>query len=651
RLHTPPPAAKPAQAVVPRVVLSETELSSAVHDERRRLHTMKSAHLHDPTKFRRASIVQESVIDSSFVEFSTDVLLDPVTLKMMTEFCSSIPHAAERLMFWADVQHLRTLPSAQYTDKMLRKIYEKFLSPHAATPICVPTDMIRGIQDEFDRPGGIQSAENLLFHMEVEEAKRLPNQSYVHASARKVYETYLKPNAKKFVALPPHIHEAFAAKVDADQLDSVAFTDVQYFVLDYVRTELWHDFSVYPPYVARIHESALTPRHWDNYIPNVSAADMTAVLAKLDKMDPAECYLANYAKRMMVMTSNMYRSILAKALTLPMDQLANVALAHKIHRDTLLLLLHDKIAHRIFKKFLASRMKDHFVVFVDEVRSFRGYKKKNKESSDGRVDEFINLPGIEFMQHTAKKLFKKYLSEHAKLQVDMSTKMRQDIQAKLNTPSIDMFKSAIVKVKTGLLQDSLVRYLKSPIHSEMKQEFPDLVRNLMSAVDKGKVDLPQLESILSNPTYLTNFRKYLKTQHAAENLIFLEEVEEFRRLPSYEIVVRSAKKILDKYININTARSPIPIAAHLHDDMVENVDKAGKRYFSDAIQDVVSILRTTEVHDFLESPLFMQLIGSWVVLDETYAIRQLIGEVELAYFKHVVPLTKSVRQGQSGAPS
>ncbi|RLO01137.1 hypothetical protein DYB28_003830 [Aphanomyces astaci] len=409
-----------------------------------------------------------------------------------------------------------------------------------------------------------------------------------------------------------HRHEKYT-RLDADQLDSVAFTDVQYFVLDYVRTELWHDFSVYPPYVARIHESALTPRHWDNYIPNVSAADMTAVLAKLDKMDPAD--------------------ILAKALTLPMDQLANVALAHKIHRDTLLLLLHDKIAHRIFKKFLASRMKDHFVVFVDE------------------VDEFINLPGIEFMQHTAKKLFKKYLSEHAKLQVDMSTKMRQDIQAKLNTPSIDMFKSAIVKVKTGLLQDSLVRYLKSPIHSEMKQEFPDLVRNLMSAVDKGKVDLPQLESILSNPTYLTNFRKYLKTQHAAENLIFLEEVEEFRRLPSYEIVVRSAKKILDKYININTARSPIPIAAHLHDDMVENVDKAGKRYFSDAIQDVVSILRTTEVHDFLESPLFMQLIGSWVVLDETYAIRQLIGEVELAYFKHVVPLTKSVRQGQSGAPS
>ncbi|ETV98993.1 hypothetical protein H310_08465 [Aphanomyces invadans] len=689
RPHTPPFATK-------RVLSSagDAELSAVgANYDKRRIHTMKVAHSNDPTKFRRASIVQESVIDAT-VEFSTDVLVEPVTLKMMTEFCSSIPHAVERLMFWVDVQYLRTLPSPQYTDKMLRKIYEKFLSPHAATPICVPTDMTRAIQEEFERPGGIQSAgvyleaqalclkdlekdvfprfqkhklfesmkalceskvetgngapmspredkysfhavltddtklrflksycvenltlENLLFHMEVEEAKRLPNQSYVHACARKVYETYLKPNAKKYIALPQHIHASVAAKVEANQLDSTTFTDVQYYVLEYVRTELWATFSVYPPYVDHIHEGELTPRHWDNYVPNVTENDVNAVLVQLEKMDPAD--------------------VLAKALTLPMDQLANVALAHKIHRDTLMLLLHDKIAHRIFKKFLASRLKDHFVAFIDE------------------VDEFINLPGIEFMQHTAKKLYKKYLSENAKLQVDMSNKMRQEIQAKLNTPSIDMFRPAIVKVKTGLLQDSMVRYLKSPIHSEMKQdkENPELVRDLMSAVDKGKVDLPHLESVLSNPTYLSNFRKYLKSQHAAENLIFLEEVEEFRRLPSYQIVVRSAKKIVDKYINTNAAKSPIPIAEHLHDDMVQNIDKAGKTYFSDAVQDVVAILRTTEVHDFLDSPLFMQLIGSWVVLDETYAIRQLIGEVELAYFKHVVPLTKSVRRGRAGSTS
>ncbi|RHY31604.1 hypothetical protein DYB32_003339 [Aphanomyces invadans] len=610
RPHTPPFATK-------RVLSSagDAELSAVgANYDKRRIHTMKVNFPKDPLV-----MLQESVIDAT-VEFSTDVLVEPVTLKMMTEFCCSIPHAVERLMFWVDVQYLRTLPSPQYTDKMLRKIYEKFLSPHAATPICVPTDMTRAIQEEFERPGGIQSAalclkdlekdvfprfqkhklfesmkalceskietgngfhavltddtklrflksycvenltlgtrrtstswsmrhalwtvENLLFHIEVEEAKRLPNQSYVHACARKVYETYLKPNAKKYIALPQHIHASVAAKVEANQLDSTTFTDVQYYVLEYVRTELWATFSY-----------ALNGNH--SLSPGVLRFEL---VPRVTRAGLSVC------------------SVLAKALTLPMDQLANVALAHKIHRDTLMLLLHDKIAHRIFKKFLASRLKDHFVAFIDE--------------------------------HTAKKLYKKYLSENAKLQVDMSNKMRQEIQAKLNTPSIDMFRPAIVKVKTGLLQDSMVRYLKSPIHSEMKQdkENPELVRDLMSAVDKGKVDLPHLESVLSNPTYLSNFRKYLKSQHAAENLIFLEEVEEFRRLPSYQIVVRSAKKIVDKYINTNAAKSPIPIAEHLHDDLVQNIDKAGKTYFSDAVQDVVAILRTTEVHDFLDSPLFM----------------------------------------------
>ncbi|KAF0682838.1 Aste57867_25061 [Aphanomyces stellatus] len=697
RPHTPPGVKRTVQSfdALPGVQEASTTTPTSVPslDAKKKLHQARSAYVHDPTKYRRASIVQEKVVDYT-VEFSTDVLVDPVTLKMMIEFCIDIPHAVDRLTFWSEVQHLRSLPSAQYTDKMLRKIYEKFLSPAAPTPICVPTEMINGIQAEFESSNGIQSAgvyseaqalclkdlekdifprfqkhklfanmrelcdaklaeaegngvlstprddkysfhavladdtklrflksycvenltlENLLFHMEVEEAKRLPNQTYVHSCTRKVYDTYLKPNAKKHIALPVEHHDVLTTKYEANELDSAAFTDVQYLVLDYIRNDLWPDFSVYTPYVDHIHEGSLTPRHWDDYVPTVSETDVTAVIHKLEAMEPSE--------------------IIDRAMKLPMDQLANISLAHKIHRDTLMLFLHDKIAHRIFKRFLASRLREHYVTFIDE------------------VDEFINLPGIEFMQHTAKKLFKKYLDENAKLQVDMSNKMRQEIQARLNTPSIDMFKPAIVKVKTGLLQDSMVRYLKSPIHSEMKseKEHVDLMKELMGLVDGGKVDLPHLDSVLTNPKYLANFRKYLKTQHAAENLIFLEEVEEFRRLPSYQIVIRSAKKILDKYINTNTARSPIPIATHLHDDMVQNIDKAGKMFFSDAIQDVVGMLRTQEVTDFLDSPMFMQLVGSWVVLDETYAIRQLIGEMELAFFKHVVPLSRSVRRPRAGS--
>ncbi|RHY25658.1 hypothetical protein DYB32_008173 [Aphanomyces invadans] len=90
--------------------------------------------------------------------FTVDVLAEPVTHKLMMQFAESIPYAPQRLLFWADAQHLRSLPSSQYTDKILRKIYDKFLSPDAQTPICVPAGMLKSIRAEFNSPNGIQTA-------------------------------------------------------------------------------------------------------------------------------------------------------------------------------------------------------------------------------------------------------------------------------------------------------------------------------------------------------------------------------------------------------------------------------------------------------------------------------------------------------------
>ncbi|RHY05887.1 hypothetical protein DYB36_012485 [Aphanomyces astaci] len=305
-------------------------------------------------------------------------------------------------------------------------------------------------------------------------------------------------------------------------------------------------------------------------------------------------------------------------MELPTSLMANIAKAHTIQHDTALLLLQDKIGHRVFKRFLQIRGKDHYVSFIDD------------------VEEYTNLPGIEYMQHTAKKLYKKYLSDNARLQVDMSTKMRQDIEDKLVMPTMDMFKPAIVKVKTGLLQDSLLRYLSSPIHDELQTdlEIPQLVRDMTAARNSGKLELPHLDSVLGHPKYMSNFKKYLASQHAAENLIFLEEVEEFRRLPSSQIVLRNAKKIVDKYINKATAKAPLPLAKELHDTMVMSTDGMEKSFFTNAVHDIMHLLRQDEAPEFLDAPMFMVLVGAWASLDETYARKQLVGDLELAYFRH-----------------
>ncbi|CAK4650487.1 unnamed protein product [Aphanomyces euteiches] len=677
-----------------------------------------STHAKNPMKYRRQSICPDLTANLSMA-FTVDVLADPVTLQLMIKFAADVPYAAERLHFWADAQHLRSLPSAQYTDKVLRKIYEKFLSATAPTPICVPTAMLKAIRAAFESPTGIQSAgtsiypphispqrgalvgiyseaqalclrdlekdvfprfrkhqlyadmcqelaekpskwkvalggvlqsshllyalsifvqrfdmllsssahenhdaflgvmnnetklryfksycvenltlENLMFHMDVEEAKRLPNQSFIQARARKIIDTYFRPSSKMYIHLSPAIHDSMLENYHAGAFEPAMFVDAQFVAMEFIRDQVWPKFSASPIYVKHIQASSVAESELEAYVPNITTQDVELLLADLDSMSSA--------------------ILLQKAMELPVHLMANIARAHQVHHDTALLLLQDKIAHRIFKKFLRMRGKEHYVAFVDD------------------VEEYTSLPGIEFMQHTAKKLFKKYLSDTAKLQVDMSTKMRQDIESKLDVPSIDMFKPAIFKVKTGLLQDSLMRYLMSPIHTELHEDpdIPHLVREVTAARDCGKLDLPHLESVLSHPKYVGNFRKFLATQHATENLIFLEEVEEFRRLPSSQIVLRNAKKIVDKYINKETAKSPLPLNDRLHDTIIAQSDGTEKTFFNGAVHEIMHLLRTEEVPEFLDAPIFMILVGAWAILDETYARKQLVGDLELAYFRH-----------------
>ncbi|OQR80898.1 Regulator of G protein signaling [Achlya hypogyna] len=644
----------------------------------------------DHTKYRRPTITRELVDDLSMA-FTIDVLVDPATFKLLLAFSRDVPFAVDRLQFWADVQNYRSLPSAQYTDRMLRKIYEKFVSPASPTPICVPTQMLAEIRALYESPAGIQSAgvfsdaqalckrdlekdvfprfrkhvlfqnmvslgevagaplscvaqpdalpgdvddrysfdavlndenklrffktyciesrtaENLVFYCEVEECKRLPNQSYIQARARKIFDTYIKEGAKRHINLTASMHEEMATKSEGT-FDPIMYHDAQYLVVEYVRLELWGPFSHSPEYLAFTQQqtsSAAGPQHWDPYHPAITEEQMRILMAQLDETEPELLY--------------------DRAMAIPVTALANVGKASSVQVDPLVMLLHDKIAHRAFKAFLVKRHKEHCVAFIDE------------------VDEFNTLPGIEFMHHTAKKLYKKYVSDAAKLQVDMSTKLRQDIVAKLSSPTIDMFKPVVHHVKQGLLRDSLLRYFKSPTFAELKLtgSDPQLASEITTAVTKGSLEMPHLDVILANPKYVGNFKKFLRLQHCVENLIFYEEVEEFRRLPSYQIVLRSAKKIIDKYININTSRHPIRLPDHLHDAMVANLDQADKTYFTDAVQEVMDSLRTQDVPDFLDSSAFLALVGSWALMDEQYAIRQLIGDLELAYFRHRLYLSQA----------
>ncbi|RHZ17933.1 hypothetical protein DYB37_005110 [Aphanomyces astaci] len=276
--------------------------------------------LSNPAKYRRQSICSDLHTNLSMA-FTVDVLAEPVTHKLMIQFADKIPYAPQRLLFWADAQHLRTLPSSQYTDKILRKIYDKFLSPSAATPICVPTGMLKVIRAAFNRVysdaqalclrdlekdvfprfrrhklysemlvaleekplsklstalGALHAPqlrskemresfqsvltnevklryfksycvenmtlENLMFHLDVEDAKRLPNQSFVQARARKIIDTYIRHGAKMHIHLRQSIHMDLIQKLDRNEIDPTMFVDSQYVAMEAIKADVWPKF-------------------------------------------------------------------------------------------------------------------------------------------------------------------------------------------------------------------------------------------------------------------------------------------------------------------------------------------------------------------------------------------------------------------------
>jgi hypothetical protein len=372
-------------------------------------------------------------------------------------------------------------------------------------------------------------------------------------------------------------------------------------------------------------------------------------------------------------------------------------------RDVLDVILQDCHAKKYFKLFLTKRNVESYLAFCEE------------------VDEFKLLPGMEYLQHSAKKIYKKFMMPNAKLQVDMSTQMREEIFQKLANPSLDMFKKIITRVKNGILQDSLARFFKSPQYKEFKKITKKQLQSQMGSINgigmsisggiplnsmnttvgnnsststsssshmthhhvgntsamdgeelsgrtihhgslsspsagnvtmslhtfeelkaidtaakNGTLDMSHLDFILNNQTVLYYFKLFVEQQHCSENLMLYEEVEHFRRLPSYQIVLRSAKKIYEKYLNPdgNSKRTLEGISPAHRERIAQKLENANRNTFDEVEKECYDTMRQVLVPDFLDSRMFMALVGAWTLVDENYPIDMLKGEFEMAFLRH-----------------
>lgn len=699
--------------------------------------------------------------------FTTDVLTDPLTLKMISRYSDhhKIPNGVDLIRFWVEIDELQHLPSHSYTHRRLRKIYDKFLSPEAPSPVCVTGQMLQEIEralesdnisagmyadaqsvcfialeksvfprfrenklfkkmQEFCAPaipaassggnggssvmGAISvgrnnaesptvtndldedyslmgvlnhpaklrflktfcmealALENLLFYLEVEDCKRLPNLSFITNKTRKIYDRYCTPSSKNYIrgidggGALRDLHQAVETKAP---LLPKLFYEAQLLAFDRISEDIWRGFCRTQEYLQhskdlRTEKKAPVGRQRPNR-GSGGAASALASSATASSSGPdvsgssggsdqnAQIKLDSLSEVQLIEAAMHYpveKLIPIKYVSPPNDRqsLAVFLLAAGHGGDSefmspqeqLATVLSDPYAKKYFKQFMHKRGVDQLLAFCEE------------------VEDFKLLPGIEYLQHSAKKIYRKYMMPSARLQVDMSTAMRDEIYMRLANPSVDMFKKIAARVRHGMLQDSLLRFVKSQPYSDLKREISKSgtnsgveqeLKSVDAAAKTGKLELVHLDVFLLNQVCMRAFRGFLESQHCSENLMLWEEIEHFKRLPSYQIVLRSARKIYDKYLNPNNPRMVIPLSDALRARVTDQLDVASRTTFDEVENECFDVMRNIVLPDFLDSRIFMALVGTWATVDDDYPADMLRGEFEMAFLRHRFHLVQEAR--------
>jgi len=113
-----------------------------------------------------------------------------------------------------------------------------------------------------------------------------------------------------------------------------------------------------------------------------------------------------------------------------------------------------------------------------------------------------------------------------------------------------------------------------------------------------------LQSILQNSTARSLFQKFLESVYCAENLLFLDSVENFRKLTDPAELKATAQKIWDEYLS-ESATYQVNLDASTLDVIKTSLAHPTSSTFDAAIEEVLAMLEHDSVPKFLRSPLYL----------------------------------------------
>lgn len=131
----------------------------------------------------------------------------------------------------------------------------------------------------------------------------------------------------------------------------------------------------------------------------------------------------------------------------------------------------------------------------------------------------------------------------------------------------------------------------------------------LSKLQGNKGSKYTLRDILQDPKCCGIFKESLDREGTSQTLLFLMEVEEYRRIPMADYMLRSARKIFNKFIHPQCIM-PIPITKHTRDAIITEIEESSysQSMFTPAFAEVCQYLEAHQFARFLVSVDFLRVV-------------------------------------------
>jgi len=114
----------------------------------------------------------------------------------------------------------------------------------------------------------------------------------------------------------------------------------------------------------------------------------------------------------------------------------------------------------------------------------------------------------------------------------------------------------------------------------------------------GNEAMPRIEQVINDETAHEAFLQFTKNEYSEENLLFISEVEEFKKMENYEDKKLKADEIFTKYLNQN-APLEINITQETKMEITEQLPKLELTLFDKAQSNILTLLESNSFKRFI----------------------------------------------------